>query len=129
MPISRLFPILLALLQSGLAPGHAHAHPGLAAHTDAPHLHAHDLLDAFTPEHDDHEHDGDDHDADAVDLSDVTLSGASPTLETDAPDLVPVDAEFARAGYSDPSPAPLGLPPATAGPSAPRYITFCSLTI
>lgn len=129
MPLSRLFPVLLVLLQSGLAAGHAHAHAGFAAHTEAPHLHAHELLDAFTHEHDEHEHDGDDHDADAVDLSDVTLVGAPPTPGTPALELAPVGAGFAFAGFSDPSPAPLGLPPATAGPSTPRYITFCSLTI
>lgn len=127
MPIRRLFPVLLVLLQSGLAAGHAHAHPGFAAHTEAPHLHAHGLLDLFTPDHD--EHDGDDHDADAVDLSNLTASAAPPAPDTFAIDLAHVDMGPASAADSGPPRAPLGLPPSTAGPSAPRYITFCCLTI
>ena len=131
MPISRLFPILLVLLQSGLAAGHAHAHPGLAGHTDAPHFHTHELLDLFGPDHGTDDHDGDDHDADAVDLTNLTVAPAPPPAldALDALDLAPDDAVPALAGFFGPSPAPLGLPPATAGPAAPRYITFCSLTI
>lgn len=130
MTIRRLIPVLLVLLQSGLAAGHAHAHPDLAGHSDAPHLHAPDLLDLFLPDHADHDHDGDDHDADAVDLSDLTVAPAPPPVfDTIACDLAPVDAGLSVAGCFGPPPAPLGLPPPTAGPSTPRYITFCTLTI
>ncbi len=130
MPTRRLFPVLLVLLQSGLAAGHAHAHANLAAHTDVPHFHAHELLDLFVPDHDDHEHDGDDHDADAVDLSDLSVAPAPPpAFDADALDLAPVDVGLVIAEFFGPLPAPLGLPPATAGPFAPLYITFCTLTI
>lgn len=132
MPIRRLFLVFLVLLQMGLAAGHAHAHANLAAHTDVPHFHAHDLLDLFAPDHDDHEHDGDDHDADAVDLTDLTrVSAPPPAIDADALvlALAPVDAGPEFANFLASSPALLGLPPPTAGPSAPRYITFCTLTI
>lgn len=131
MPIRRLFPVFLVLLQMGLAAGHAHAHANLAAHTDVPHFHAHDLLDLFAPDHDDHEHDADEHDADAVDLTDLTrVSAPPPALDAAALvlALAPVDAAV-FASVLDSSPAPLGLPPPTAGPSAPLYITHCTLTI
>ncbi len=133
MTIRRVLPVLLVLLQSGLAVGHAHAHANLAAHTDVPHFHAHELLDLFVPDHDDHEHDGDDHDADAVDLSDLSVAPVPPpafdavvALELD---LSLVDMGPAFANFLDSSPTPLGLPPPTAGPFAPLYITFCTLTI
>lgn len=131
MPSRPLLPIFLVLLQLGLAVGHAHTHPGLAGHSAAPHLHAHDLLDLFLPDHDDE--DGDDrdhgHDADAVDLSAIMASAPPPAADAVSLDLAPVDAGPAHADASSPPPAPLGLPPPTAGPSRPLYLTLCTLTI
>ena len=123
--------MFLVLAQSGLAAAHAHVHPHLANHTEAPHLHLHDLLDLFGPDHgDEDDHDGDDHDADAVDLSGMMASAAPlPAVDAVALDLAPVDAGPAFAEVFGLSPAPLGLPPPTAGPHRPLYLTFCTLTI
>ena len=79
MTIRCLLPVFLVLAQSGLAAAHAHVHPNIANHTEAPHLHLHDLLDLFGSDHgDEDDHDGDDHDADAVDLSDMMASAGPP---------------------------------------------------
>ncbi len=128
MSIRRLLPVFLVLLQSGLAAGHAH-HPGRSGSAAAPHFHARAVLDHLMPE--DGDHDGDDHDADAVDLSGAMVSTPPPVPGADALvlALAPVGAGSAFANFLDSSPAALGLPPPTAGPSAPRYITFCTLTI
>ena len=128
MRLRRLFPVFLVLLQSGLAVGHVHAHPGRAAHSAAPHLHACELLEFFTPANH-HEHDGEeDHDADAVDLSDVIATAAPPAPEVLASDFAPVETGTAFEARADHS-FPLGLPPSTAGPQRPLYLTFCTLTI
>ena len=127
MRLSRLFPVFLVLLQSGLAVGHAHAHPACAGHTDAPHLHACELLEFFTPAHHG-EHDGENHDADAVDLTDVIASAPPPAPDAGALDLTPVEAGTTLevlAGRAFPT----GLPPSTAGPYRPLYLTLCVLTI
>ena len=128
MSIRRLLPVLLVLLQSGLAAGHAH-HPGRSGSAAAPHFHARAVLDHLMPE--DGDHDGDDHDADAVDLSGAMVSTPPPVPGTDALvlALAPLGPMPAADRVTDAPPAPLGLPPPTAGPSAPRYITFCTLTI
>lgn len=52
MTTRRLLPLFLILLQSGLTAVPAHAHADLAAHTEVPHFHAHDLLALFAPVHD-----------------------------------------------------------------------------
>lgn len=126
MTIRRLFPVFLVLLQSGLVAGHAHAHPDLARHTQTPHLHTHELFDLFAPEHSEHEHDGDEHDADAVDLSNMMASAAPPALDLVALDLAPIDAGPVFGASPDLLLFPLGLPPSTAGPQTPLYITLCS---
>lgn len=65
-----------------------------------------------------------------MDLTDLTVAPAPPSVfDTAAFALAPVDAGVAFAGFFGPSPAPLGLPPPTAGPSTPRYITYRTLTI
>jgi len=126
MTLRRLLPVLLVLLQSGLAAGRARE-PGSA---DAPHFHAGALLDTFTPEGgDSDEHKDADHDADAVDLSGGMASTAPPVAGTDAMALAPLCFAAAADRFTDAPPALLGLPPATAGPPDPRYITFCTLTI
>ena len=127
MRLRRLLSVLLVLLQSGLAAAHAHAHPGHDAHTEAPHLHACELLERFTPAHHHDEGEGE-HDADAVDLSDVIVSAAPPAPELVAVDLTPVEHSAAFEATAD-HPFPLGLPPSTAGPQRPLYLTFCTLTI
>lgn len=126
-----LLPVFLVLVQSGLAAAHAHVHPHLANHTEAPHLHLHDLIDLFGSDHgDEDDHDGDDHDADAVDLSGMMATAAPPpAVDAVALDLAPVDAGAAFAEVFDLSPALLGLPPPAAGPYRPLYLTFCTLTI
>ena len=126
MTLRRLLPVLLVLLQSGLAAGHAH-HPGEPGCTDAPHFHAHALLDYLMPE--DGDHDGDDHDADAVDLSGAMVSTAPPVVGADALALAPIATVPTADRFTAAPPARLGLPPSTAGPPIPRYITFCTLTI
>ena len=127
MRLCRLFLVILVLLQSGLAVGHVHAHPGRAAHTKTPHLHACELLELFTPASH-HEHDGEeDHDADAVDLSNVIVSAAPPAPEL-LGDLVSVEFGAALEAPAD-HPLPLGLPPSTAGPQRPLYLVLCTLTI
>ena len=128
MSIRRLLPVLLVLLQSGLAAGHAH-HPGRSGSAAAPHFHARAVLDHLMPE--DGDHDGDDHDADAVDLSGAMVSTPPPVPGADALALAlaPLGAGTAFANFLDSSPAPLGRPPPTAGPSAPRYITYRTHTI
>ena len=127
MMIRCLLPVFLVLAQSGLAvAAYAHVHPHRVNHTEAPHLHAHDLLDLFGSDHGDE----DDHDADAVDLSDMMASAVPPpAVDAVALDLTSVDAGPAFAEIFGPSPAPLGLPPPTAGPHRPLYLTFCTLTI
>lgn len=130
MMMRRLLPVFLVLVQSGLAAAQAHVHPHLANHTEAPHVHVHDLLDLFGQDHgDEDDHDGDDHDADAVDLSGVMASVAPPAVDADALDLASVDAGPTFAEDFSLSPALLGLPPPTAGPHRPLYLTFCTLTI
>lgn len=130
MLIRRLLPVFLVLLQSGLAAAHAHAHTDLANHTEAPHLHVHDLLDLLGPNHGDEEdRDGGDHDHDAVDLSDMMASAAPPAVELTAFDLAPVDADSAFEAIPDLPAFPVGLPPSTAGPHCPLYLTHCTLTI
>ena len=132
MTIRCLLPVFLVLAQSGLAAAaHAHVHPHLANQTETPHLHLHDLLDRFGSDHgDEDDHAAADHDADAVDLSDVMTSAApSSAVDAVALDLTSVDAGPAFAEIFGPSPAPLGLPPPTAGPHRPLYLTFCTLTI
>ena len=125
MTIRRLLPVFLVLLQSGLVAAHAHAHPHLANHAQTPHLHIHDLLALIVPV----QADEGDHDADAVDLSDVTVSAAPPpAVDAVASDAIPADLRPAFAGSVEPL-FPVGLPPATAGPRRPRYLTFCTLTI
>jgi hypothetical protein len=130
MTISRLLPVFLVLLQSGVTAAHAHVHPGLANHTQVPHFHVHDLLDLFGSDHgDDDDLDGGDHDTDAVDLSDMMASAAPPTVELAALDLAPVDAGPAFEAAPGLLSFPIGLPPSTAGPHRPLYVTFCTLTI
>ena len=124
MSIRRLLPVLLVLLQSGLAAGHAH-HPGRSGSAAAPHFHARAVLDHLMPEDGDH----DDADHDAVDLSGAMVSTPPPVPGADALALAPLGPVPAADRVTDAPPAPLGLPPPTAGPSAPRYITFCTLTI
>ena len=125
-----LLPLLLVLLQSGLAAGHAHFHADPVGHVGVPHFHAHDLLALFAAGHDQRDHDGDDHDADAVDLSDLTVAPAPPPApDADALDLAHAGRSPAFAGFSGLSSFPLGLPPSTAAPRPPLYITLCSLTI
>ena len=130
MTIRRLLPVFLVLLQSGLVAAHAHAHPHLANHAQTPHLHVHDLLSLIVPvPADEGDHDEGDHDADAVDLSDVTVSAAPPpAVDAVTFDSVPAALRPAFAGSVEPL-FPVGLPPATAGPHRPRYLTFCTLTI
>jgi hypothetical protein len=126
MTTCRLFLVLLVLLQSWLVAGSAHAHPGCGVHGETPHVHACALLAPFTTA-DHHEHDGDDHDADAVYLSDVIAATAPPAPEVVTLDLAPVErgAAFEAVACS----FPLGLPPSTAGPQRPLYLTLCTLTI
>jgi hypothetical protein len=126
--VFRLLPIFLVLLQSGLAVGHAHAHSSPTRHSEVPHLHICELLELFTPAHD-HDHEGHDHDADAVDLTDLMASAPPPAIGLDALDLAPVDAGPTVKIAHDRRSHPLGLPPSTAGPRPPLYITLCSLTI
>ena len=129
MLIRRLLPVFLVLLQSGLVAGHAHAHADLANHTQAPHLHVHDLLELFGSDHgDEDDRDGGDHDHDAVDLSDMAVSAAPPAVDALALDFTPVALELAFDG-SAASSFPVGLPPSTAGPHRPLYLTLCTLTI
>lgn len=127
MRLRRLFPVFLVLLQSGLAAAHAHAHTDRLTHTDVPHLHMCELVELFTAT--DHEHAGEgDHDADAVDLSDVITPAAPPAPELAAVDRAPVEASAAVEVTAE-HPFPLGLPPSTAGPRHPLYLTLCTLTI
>jgi hypothetical protein len=129
MTIRHLLSVFLVLLQSGLAAAHAHTHPDLAKHTEVPHFHTHDLLDLFGASHDDEDgHDADDHDADAVDLSAVSVSAAPPAVEAIALDLAPTYLGSAFTGSTEPT-FPVGLPPSTAGPHRPLYLTLCTLTI
>lgn len=126
MTIRLLLPVLLVLLQSGLVAAHAHSHAHRTNHTQTPHLHIHDLFDPFGSDNDE---DGDDHDADAVDLSDVALSAVPPTgVDVVVFDLAPVTLERASGACAEPS-FPVGLPPSTAGPKRPLYLTLCTLTI
>lgn len=133
MTFRRLLPIFLVLIQSGLAAAHAHVHPHLANHTEAPHLHLHDLLALFGSDHgDEDDHDGDDHDADAVDLSDLTVPASPPPTNDTAAlalDLPPADTGPAFAETVEWPPTTHGLPPPTAGPTRPLYLVLCSLTI
>ena len=127
MRLHRLFTVSLVLLQSGLAVGSVHAHPDHGANS-VPHLHMCELIALVTPtEHDEHDGEGD-HGADAVDLSDVITPGAPPAPELAAVDLAPAGI---RAAVEAPTehPFPLGVPPSTAGPRRPLYLTFCTLTI
>ena len=126
MAMRRAFPILLVLLQSGLAAGHAHTHLCLNNHTQRPHLHAHALFGDFAPEPIDHE--PDDHDADAVDLSDMMVTATPPAFDTAALYALPLIGVQVCDGFTT-LVVQLRLPPSTAGPPAPRYITFCTLTI
>ncbi|MBN9120107.1 MAG: hypothetical protein J0I06_13235 [Planctomycetes bacterium] len=120
MPICRLFLVILVLLQSGLAVGHAHActHPGRTVRTQNPHIHACELADLFAAT---------DHDADAVDLSDVPAP-APPAPGAAALDLGPVEIVAVLEVPADHS-FPVGLPPSTAGPQRPLYLVLCTLTI
>ena len=71
-----------------------------------------------------------DHDADAVDLSDLTVAPAPPPApDADALDLAHAGRSPAFVVFSGLSSFPLGLPPSTAAPRPPLYITLCSLTI
>lgn len=124
-PALRLLLILVVLLQSGLAAARVHAHPDCHTHT-TPHVHTGDLIDLFAPDHD-HDHDGDEHDADAVDLSDA-LAPAQPAADLTAVALAPASADVWAEAVTVGA-FPVGLPPATAGPSRPLYLTFCQLTI
>ncbi len=128
MMLRRLLPVLLVLLQSGLAAGRAHhGEPGCA---EAPQFHASAILDHLAPEdQDSDEHQDADHDSDAIDLSGVMVSTTPPVLSADAFALAPLCGVATADRFTDATPTPLGLPPATAGPSTPRYITFCTLTI
>lgn len=130
MTLRCLLPVFLILLQSGLAAAHAHAHPHIANHAQTPHLHVHDLLALIVPGHgDEGDHDESDHDADAVDLSDMAVSTAPPpAVDAGTFDFVPADLQPAFAGSAE-SLFPVGLPPSTAGPHRPLYLTFCTLTI
>ena len=127
MTIRRLLPVLLVLLQSGLAAGRAH-HADESGCAEAPHFHARALLDHVTPEDGD-DHDDADHDSDAIDLSNVMVSTAPPVLGADALAIASLGLVSAADRFANAPSAPLGLPPATAGPPAPRYITFCTLTL
>ena len=129
MTLRRLLPVLLVLLQSGLAAGRAHHHTGESGCSEVPHFHAHALLDHLVPDDHDADHDDADHDSDAVDLSGAMVSTAPPVVGADAFALAPLATVPTADRFTDAPPAPLGLPPSTAGPSAPRYITFCALTI
>ncbi len=119
----RLFPVFLVLLQSGLAVGHVHTHPNLPHHTQTPHVHGDALLDLFG-----HEQHDEDTCEDTVELSDLLSPAVPPAIgfDTFALELVCVgpviEATSAR-------PFTLGLPPSTAGPPRPLYITFCALAI
>lgn len=127
MAIRHLLPVVLVLLQSGLAAAHAHSHANITNHDQTPHLHIHDLFDLFGSDH--HDDDGDDHDADAVDLSDMALSAAPPpAVDVVIFDLAPVALEPAFGDCAEGS-FPVGLPPSTAGPQRPLYLTLCTLTI
>lgn len=129
MTTRRLLPVFLVLLQSGLTAARAHTHADDAGRAEAPHLHARELLDVFGPVHEeDGNHDGD-HDHDALDLSAVMASAAPPTTERAAPDLASVEARPAVEAVSDRRSFPVGLPPSTAGPHRPLYLTLCTLTI
>ena len=124
MTICRLLTVFLVLLQSGLTAAHAHTHANLADHPETPHLHVCELLELFGPAHGDET----DHDHDAVDLSDL-MASAPPALEHGALDLALVEAGPAFEVATDLLSFPLGLPPSTAGPHRPLYLTFCTLTI
>ena len=126
MTLRRLLPVLLVMLQSGLAAGRAH-HLGEPGCTEAPHFHAHALLDHLLP--DDGDRDAADHDSDAVDLSGAIVSTAPPVVGADLLALAPLATGPTADRFTDAPPARLGLPPSTAGPPVPRYITFCTLTI
>jgi hypothetical protein len=125
-PLRTLLVVALVLLQAGLTAARAHGHADPAHHADAPHLHAHDLFGPFDSDH----HDADaDHDHDALELSDLTVAGgAPPAADVVALALAPAEASPARAPATEPS-FPVGLPPSTAGPRLPRFLTFCALTI
>lgn len=130
MVIRRLLPVFLVLFQSGLAAAHAHTHRDRANHSETPHIHVCELLEPFVPAHGDHEGDGGEHDSDAVDLSDMLAGTAPPTVDFVSLDLFAVDAgPVFEVSSPNPSPFPLGLPPPTAGPAPPLYLTHCSLTI
>jgi hypothetical protein len=130
MLIRRLLPVLLVLLQSGLAAAHGHSHPNCDRHPDTPHIHLCELL-ALVTDADHKSHDGseDDHDSDAVELSDVLSAAAPPSVEFLTLDLSSVAVGPPVPVSADPAPFPIGLPPSTAGPQPPLYITHCSLTI
>ena len=131
MKLFRLLPVFLVLLQSGQGVAHPHTHAGLVGHTEAPHLHLCELFALFGPlhggedGHDGHEYD---HDHDAVDISALMASATPPTIEHTALDLAVVGAQPAFAVVTRLS-FPVGLPPSTAGPLRPLYLTYCALTI
>jgi len=126
MPNCRLLLVLLVLLQAGLAALRVHAHPDCDTHTATPHVHACQLLDIFGAP--DHDHDEEsDHDADLIDLSDA-LAPASPAADLTAVDFAPATAGVMVEAFAGRTTS-VGLPPATAGPPRPLYLTFCTLTI
>ena len=123
--------VVLLLMQSGLA-ALAHEH----AETDGPslpilsHFHIHDVLDLIVPhtstegEEDD---EGTDHD-DAVYLTTLLAEGPTPSADTFGLDLFPparIDAVHTSVGAA--SRCSVKLPPATAGPRCPLYLTHCTL--
>jgi hypothetical protein len=128
MTIFRLLPVFLILLQSGRATAHAHTDP--AGHAEAPHVHICELFALFGPLHGDEDsHDGADHDHDVVDLSAWMTSAAPPVIEHGTLDLALVEARPAFEATPERLSFPVGLPPSTAGPHRPLYLTFCTLTI
>jgi hypothetical protein len=130
-PPARLL-ILLVLLQSGVAAGHAHDHHGHAAgpgHPGVPHAHARHLLDLLpfdAGDEDDHDTNGG-HDEDALYLPALTVAGWLPAADAVGLDLPPASPDPVPAGVADTLPFPLGLPPPTAGPPPPLYLTLCCL--
>jgi hypothetical protein len=109
-----LFLALLVLLHAGLVAAHAHEHAGFVS--------CHALPDAAHP--DEPEPDGD-HDACTLCLPDAVLSGPAPHAAVD-PGVPTALLDIPHFGTAGASPFPLGLPPATAGPHRPLYVTFCT---
>ncbi|MBA4186466.1 MAG: hypothetical protein C0467_00465 [Planctomycetaceae bacterium] len=130
MVLGRLLLLFLILLQSGLMT-RPHAQTcsidRRCHHSDNSHVHAFELLNFLTPElGDDDQDEGEDHDLDAFDMSDFTTPHVDANANPVETALLHASAASIVVGFSGYWPFLIGLPPSTAGPPQPLYLTFCS---